>query len=111
MLNKENLMLSSSGAPEPGYIKAKLTIGAWGSLFNQKRGYLRDQHGNLEPNQIGSKSITNLYISISDYRITADVPFYYNNVKYADGSNPGAALFNEWTTLKGQTVEIWLGRG
>lgn len=108
MLNKENLLSIAGDAPEPGYIKAKLTIGAWGSLFSLKRGYLRGEHGSLEPNKIGSKSIANLYVV--SRKITEDVPFYYNNVKYTDGSTT-ETLFDEWSALKDQTVDIWLGGG
>ena len=105
MLNKENLLISSKA----GYIKAKLTIGARNGLSSKKRGYIRDDIGNLKPNQIGSNIIDYLYVNQSGTVLT-NAPFYYKNIKYTNNST-AKTLFDDWNALIDQTVEIWLGEG
>ena len=110
MLNKENLMLSSSGAPEPGYVPARLTVGSYrgGGLFSSTwYGYRKDRAGSLTPNIVNGKEVT--YCEVAHHVLT-ETPFYFNGVKYQNNGD-AEPLLSLWKPLVGQTVDIWLSGG
>lgn len=111
MLNKENLLCTSTDAPEPSYVPAKLTIGEYGFIGVLRRYGYSDGYsfGELNPNSLNGTQITNLYVH-SNGSVYATVPFYYENIKYSQGSN-GSYLQSQWPNLVGQTVDIWLSGG
>lgn len=106
--------------PEEGFVKAKLTIELWGL------GWTRDPypsyyigfygtHGKLSPQLYNDLSVASLGGFGYPSRIDADGPFYYNGIKYqgnetGDGSvgTPARTLWDEWISLEGQTVDVWL---
>lgn len=112
MLKKECLFGIASDAPEPGYVKAELTIGTLGVVAGSFMGYRRGVRGALTPDVVHGKNINELNSGLTEngIMIQATVPFYYNGKKYQNGEeDANNALFNEWTYLLNQTVEVWLG--
>lgn len=110
MLNKENLLCASSGAPEPGYIPAKLTIGHYQESGFFKRdwyGYRKGRAGSLTPNSVNGKEVT--YCEVAQHVLT-ETPFYFNGVKYQNNGD-AEPLLSLWKPLVGQTVDIWLSGG
>ena len=114
--------------PEKGFVKAKLTIGSWGSVtrdpygssyvgFNSGSGYFN--YGKLSPQLYDSLNVANIGglggSFITELEIRSDGPFYYNGIKYqgneTGNGNPGTLtrnLWDEWVSLRGQTVDVWL---
>ena len=110
MLNKENLILNASGAPEPGYVPAKLTIGHYQErgFFNRDwYGYRKGRAGSLTPNSVNGKEVT--YCEVAHHVLT-ETPFYFNGVKYQNNGD-AEPLLSLWKPLVGQTVDIWLSGG
>lgn len=110
MLKKETLLAVSNGAPEPGYVKAKLTIGHYqeGGFFDYDwYGYRKGRAGSLTPNSVNGKEVT--YLEVAHHVLTG-TPFYFNGVKYQNNDDP-EPLFSLWKPLVGQIVDIWLSGG
>lgn len=113
MLNKENLLCTSTGAPEPGYVPAKLTIGHTKTGLNGRRDLYGYQYvsstGKIEPDVVNGTTIYDCYAKSSS-GVTTTVPFYYDGVKYQN-DDPTEPLLSIWRSLVGQTVDIWLSGG
>ena len=125
MVNRKVMLAKSVGdtQPEPGYWPAKLTIGhndklLWHYGFDADNGV-----GKLEP--IGNVKFI-LVIAMSNppaaqdtYASTGDTNnkqphFYYTGQKYTSLTESGEkplALFKEWKSLVGQTVDVWIEGG
>lgn len=103
----------NNNPPEPGYVKAMLTIGSGfvvtvpgvypGQYWTY--GYRANMFGNLEPSYDDVYTIC-IQDTYGNYVVT-DVDFYYNNVKYSH-QGPGDTLLESWKELVGETVTIWL---
>lgn len=103
MLKKENLMLSSSDAPEPGFHKAILTFGhnGTGVTSNIQWGFKRNSFGSLVPDL----GVENLYFTLDN--IVADYPFYIEGKRY----NPGTYSYNGEIKYIETSQEVWVGGG
>lgn len=131
MLDKETVLLASGGgAPEAGYEKYLLTIGY---AFHERPsgvtrpdyyvwGYSKNECGDLQPNSVAGKEITDLNVQ----RTTGGKhalecgfgntgwTFYYDGVKYIDNESDNtklSELVSKWEGLVGSTVVIWIKGG
>lgn len=101
MLNKAMLLCAGGETPpEPGYVKAKLTVGG-NSDFADYKGYYAGRYGKLVP----SLGYEELQYAMFRESVSCTRPFYYDGVKYEDGDYAleGPAL---WPI--GGVVEVWL---
>lgn len=98
-------------SPEPGYIKAKLTIGYGGTANTVYYGYsARLGAGSLSP-ALRDVCLQGSAVGIGsrDWSILTSGAFYYNGIKYTDRQSISeqSEIFS-WTSMVGKTVTIWL---
>ena len=109
--------------PEKGFVKAKLTIGTWGATRDPfGSGYVGFDsgffnYGKLSPQLYDSLNVADIGGTLSELEIRSDGPFYYNGIKYQGNETGNGApgtltrnLWDEWISLRGQTVDVWLKR-
>ena len=104
MLNKALLCVGGGQSPEPGYIKAKLTVGSYEFRGDKDYGYnLEYSFGALDPSE-GYRSLSVYYTMDSiPGAVHASDSFYYKGVKYNNGDIVRTFIFNE-----GEDVEVWI---
>lgn len=112
ILNKAMLLSAGGdGAPEPGYVRASLTVGKIQPGMHSRYGFGTTKSfwgkafGSLVP-QHGYQEISCQYMmDAGASTVTATKPFYYEGRKY-QGNNSDPAI--AWKTLLGKTVEVWI---
>lgn len=118
---KDKLLMSSEvetePPPEEGFVKAKLTIETAGPVVRDPfgAGYVGFDSSWMHYSKLSPQLYDRLNVAVNGLYIRADGPFYYNGIKYqgnetGDGSvgTPPRILWDEWVSLRGQTVDVWL---
>lgn len=119
MLKKEATLIGAEkgeAPPEPGYIKAKLTVGIQdddSKYFGPNYGYKQGEFGALSPcsdytevySYFGVKGPrTDRAYEVDVYYLVVTHPIYFKGVKYSSGYDYDD-IFGDYF---GQTVDIWI---
>ena len=110
-------------SPEKGFVKAELTIEDWYGRLTRAPygrpyiGFLNGEYGKLSPQLYNYLCVEESYNeesfpAVQECVICSDGPFYYNGIKYQENEtgNHVNILWDEWNSLNGQTVDVWLKR-
>lgn len=115
-MNKSTLLVQDNNStPEPGFIKAKLTVGFSDLGFGiYSSGFNADYpiYGDLQPRSTYTRICVD-YASIFDPPnavVYSDDSFYYKGKKYENGDKD-MGLYNDWSNKVGQTVDVYIRGG
>lgn len=117
-MNKSTLLVQDNNStPEPGFIKAKLTVGVVDNgfgIYSYGFGSGYPVHGDLQPRSTYT-FIDVVFISIADPPIAtvgSSDSFYYKGKKYEnEDTDIDLELYNDWSNKVGQTVDVYIRGG